>query len=218
MPLAGKSTLNRLELAQATGGERRDTRRLPAEAVDHFLVDTFLNAYRSRESGSPSTSMRQTTRCMVIKRGGSSTDTTDATATYRCTSSAMTIAGARLRPSDIDAATGSLDELIRIVGQIRDRWPDVQIIVRGDSGFARNDLMTWCEDNGVDYVFGLARNNRLVKMIFNQLKKAKKKYWKTGRAARCYRDFRYRTLKSWNRVRRVIGKRSSSPKERIPDS
>ena len=123
---------------------------------------------------------------------------------------------ARLRPSNIDAAKGSLEELERIVGQIRERWSDVQIIVRGDSGFARDDLMTWCEENGVDYIFGLARNNRLVKKIAKQLKKAKKRFWMTGRAARCYRDFRYRTLKSWSRTRRVVGKAEQLSKGENP--
>jgi len=88
--------------------------------------------------------------------------------------------------------------------------------VRGDSGFARDDLMTWCEDNGVDYIFGLARNNRLVKKILKQLKKAKKHFWMTGRAARCYRDFRYRTLKSWSRTRRVVGKAEQLSKGENP--
>jgi len=88
--------------------------------------------------------------------------------------------------------------------------------VRGDSGFARDDLMTWCEENGVDFIFGLARNNRLVKKIVKQLKRAKKRFWKTGRASRCYRDFRYRTLKSWSRTRRVVGKAEQLSKGENP--
>jgi hypothetical protein len=123
---------------------------------------------------------------------------------------------ARLRPSNIDASYGALDELIRIVGQIRQRWSDVQIIVRGDSGFARDDLMTWCEDNGVDYIFGLARNSRLVRRIRKQLNKAKKRHWRTGTATRYYRDFRYRTLKSWSRSRRVVGKAEQLSKGENP--
>ena len=123
---------------------------------------------------------------------------------------------ARLRPSDIDASKGSLEELVRMVGQIRQRWSEVQIIVRGDSGFARDDLMSWCEDNRVDYIFGLARNNRLVKMITDQLKKAKKRFWKTQQAARYYRDFRYRTLKSWSRTRRTVGKAEQLKKGENP--
>jgi len=90
------------------------------------------------------------------------------------------------------------------------------MIVRGDSGFARDDLMTWCEGNVVDYIFGLARNNGLVKKILKQLKKAKKNFWMTGRAARCYRDFRYRTLKSWSRTRRVVGKAEQLSKGEDP--
>ena len=67
---------------------------------------------------------------------------------------------ARLRPADIDGA-GGVEELERIVQQIRQAWPEVRIIVRGDSGFCREELMRWCEENGVDYVLGLAKNDRL---------------------------------------------------------
>ena len=69
---------------------------------------------------------------------------------------------AKLRRSDIDAAAGAKEEIARIVAQIRERWPEMRIILRADSGFARDDLMAWCEENGVDYIFGLARNERLV--------------------------------------------------------
>ena len=208
-PLAGKSTLNRLELAPADTGSTHRYRKImcrPA-AVDRFFVDAFLDGHAEPP-----------------KRIVLDFDATDDPlhgeqegrffhAYYGCYCYLPLyvfcddhLLCARLRPSNIDAAKGSLEELVRIVGQIRDRWPDVQIIVRGDSGFARDDLMTWCEDNGVDYIFGLARNNRLVSKILKQLKRAKKRFWKTGRAARCYRDFRYCTLKSWSRTRRVVGK------------
>jgi hypothetical protein len=218
-PLAGKSTLNRLELAPADGGSAHRYHKITCqpEKVDRFFVDTFLSAYAKPQ-----------------KRIILDFDATDDPlhggqegrffhGYYGCYCYMPLyifcddhLLCARLRPSNIDAAKGSLEELERIVAQIRERWVDVQIIVRGDSGFARDDLMTWCEDNGVDYIFGLARNSRLVQKIAKQLKKAKKRFWKTGQAARCYRDFRYRTLKSWDRTRRVVGKAEQLSKGENP--
>jgi len=113
---------------------------------------------------------------------------------------------AKLRRSNIDASAGAMEETARIVGQIRERWPNVEIWLRADSGFAREELMAWCEDNGVEYVFGLARNDRLVARIKRQLAAAERDATVTGGPARRYRDFQWRTLKSWSRKRRVIGK------------
>lgn len=108
---------------------------------------------------------------------------------------------AKQRPSNIDGAAGSLEEVDRIVGQIRRRWPSVRIVLRADSGFARDYLMTWCEHNGVDYVFGLARNPRLEKQtrpLFRGLRQSGE--------TKAYREFMYRTKKSWSRWRRVVAK------------
>jgi hypothetical protein len=113
---------------------------------------------------------------------------------------------ARLRPSNIDASAGTVEELKRIVPQIRSRWPKVQIILRADSGFAREEIMAWCEQNGVDYVFGLAKNPRLLKKISSQLKRARRKHLRTGKPSREFRVFLYRTLSSWSRRRCVVGK------------
>ena len=113
---------------------------------------------------------------------------------------------AKLRRSNIDAAAGSREEVARIVAGIRSRWPKVEIWLRADSGFAREELMAWCEDNGVEYVFGLARNDRLVAKIARELKAAEKEAGETGRPARRFKDFRWRTLESWSRRRRVIAK------------
>jgi hypothetical protein len=99
-----------------------------------------------------------------------------------------------------------LQETARIVGQIRERWPEVEVWLRADSGFAREELMAWCEDNGVGYVFGLARNDRLVAKIKRQLAAAEREAARTKAPARRYRDFQWRTLTSWSRKRRVIGK------------
>jgi hypothetical protein len=113
---------------------------------------------------------------------------------------------ARLRPSDIDASAGSVKEIERIVTQIRASWPNVQIIVRGDSGFCRESIMRWCENNNVDYLFGLAKNQRLTKELVQELAKAEEEYKKTGKAARVFKDFTYQTLDSWSCSRRVVGK------------
>jgi Transposase DDE domain group 1 len=113
---------------------------------------------------------------------------------------------ARLRPSNQDASAGSLTEVQRVVGQIRRRWPRVQILLRADSGFCREQLMGWCEPHRVDYVFGLVRNARLARIIGGQMQQARQQQQRTGEAARVFAEFPYRTRKSWSRSRRVVGK------------
>jgi hypothetical protein len=113
---------------------------------------------------------------------------------------------ARLRPSNLDASAGSREELERIVAQIRQRWPDVQITIRGDSGFCREELMVWCEQHQVDYVLGLAKNERLKAEIAPELEQAAAAYAATGQAARVFKEFTYQTRESWSRARRVIAK------------
>jgi Transposase DDE domain group 1 len=113
---------------------------------------------------------------------------------------------AKLRRSNIDASAGAREEIARIVAQVRARWPKTEVWLRADSGFAREELMAWCEENGIHYVFGLARNNRLVAKIGRELKAAQREAGKTGRAARRFKDFRWTTLDSWSRKRRVIAK------------
>ena len=113
---------------------------------------------------------------------------------------------AKLRPANIDAAAGSVEEIARIVAQIRTQWPNTRIILRADSGFARDALMAWCEAHAVDYIFGLARNQRLVDTIAVELAAARQEGRHTGRPARQFKDFTWRTRKSWSRKRRVIAK------------
>jgi Transposase DDE domain group 1 len=113
---------------------------------------------------------------------------------------------AKLRPANIDAAAGSVEEIARIVAQIRRQWPNTRIILRADSGFARDALMAWCEDHAVDYIFGLARNKRLVDTIAVELAAAQQESRHSGRPARQFKDFTWRTRKSWSRERRVIAK------------
>jgi hypothetical protein len=113
---------------------------------------------------------------------------------------------ARLRPSNLDASAGTVEELTPLIERIWERWPRTQIVLRADSGFAREEILAWCEANGIDYVFGLAKNARLIRRIAREAKQARKRFARTGRAARFFRDFSYRTLNSWSRSRRVIGK------------
>jgi hypothetical protein len=113
---------------------------------------------------------------------------------------------ARLRSSNIDASEGTVEELKRIIGQIREAWPRVRIVVRADSGFCRDSIMTWCEANHIDYVFGLAKNERLQAILSEELQQAQALYEATRTAARVFKDFRYETRESWSRERRVVGK------------
>ena len=113
---------------------------------------------------------------------------------------------AKLRPSNIDGAAGSVAEVRRIVEQIRQRWPRVRILLRADSGFCREALMAWCEAHRVDYLFGLARNTRLVAEISSELATARAASEQTGKPARRLRDFTWSSLDSWSRSRRVVAK------------
>ena len=113
---------------------------------------------------------------------------------------------ARLRRSNIDGAAGSVEELGRIIGRIWQSWPKVSIVIRADSGFCRDDLLRWCEDKRVDYVIGLAKNDRLKSEIAEEMAQAEAEYNATGTPARVFKDFRYQTRKSWTSERRVVGK------------
>jgi hypothetical protein len=111
-----------------------------------------------------------------------------------------------MRRSNIDGSAGAVEEVARIVAQIRRRWPRVRILLRGDSGFAREALMAWCEANRIDFLFGLARNERLERTLTAEVIAASVESMRTGKPARRFKDFRYATLDSWSRERRVVGK------------
>jgi len=111
-----------------------------------------------------------------------------------------------LRPANIDASAGSVDQLKWIVAAIRAAWPRVKIVIRGDSGFCRDPIMAWCEGEGVDYVLGLAQNKRLNAMLAPEMQRAREQFEKAGTAARVFKDFEYQTLDSWTRARRTVGK------------
>ncbi len=113
---------------------------------------------------------------------------------------------ARLRRADLDAASGAVEEIARIVAQVRRQWPRVRILLRADSGFARDDLMAWCEANGVDFLFALARNQRLVCEIATELDRVAAKSRRTSRPERRFKSFMWTTRKSWSCRRRVVAK------------
>jgi len=119
----------------------------------------------------------------------------------------------KLRPAGIDGALGASEMLAPIVEKLREQWPGVGLLIRGDSGFAREELMCWCEQNELDYLFGLAKNTRLTAAIATQMEQARREYLETGEPARRYRSFSYRTLDSWSCSRRVVGKAEYMAKE-----
>lgn len=208
-PLAGKSTLNRLELAPAGVEKYHRYHKIVCdpEMVDRFFVDTFLRAHRE----APDRIILDFDATDDPLHGDQEGSFFNGYYDCYCYMPLYVFCGdhllcARLRPSNIDGSLGAEAELERMVTQIREQWPDVQIILRGDSGFCRSALMDWCDENGVDYILGLSRSSRLVAKIAKQMKKAKKKFWKTQESARYYRDFKFRTLTSWSRSRRVVGK------------
>jgi len=206
-PLAGKSTLNRLELTPQDGPLGHKKLVLDTNAVDRFFVDVFLQAHDEPPE-------------RIILDVDATDDPLHGNQEGRfyhgyyrgyCYLPLYVFCGefllaARLRTADQDAAKGTVEELQRIVAQIREAWPAVEIVVRGDSGFCRDDLMTWCEGNGVEFLLGIAKNERLKRLIGEELEQAREEHERTGKSARVYKDFRYRTTTSWSRERRVVAK------------
>lgn len=207
--LAGKSTLNRVELAPAGIPSEHRYHKIVCDPgkVDRFFVDAFIRAY----SEAPARIILDFDATDDLIHGNQEGSFFNGFYNNYCYLPLYVFCGdhllcARLRPSNIDGSLGTEAELERIVAQIREQWPDVQIILRGDSGFCRPDLMDWCDANGVDYILGMGRTSRLVAKIAEQMKKAKRKFLKTQEPARYFRSFQFRTLDSWSRSRRVVGK------------
>ena len=217
--LAGRNTLNRLELTPR--GANADSRYKKIVADQHHIEPLFVDVFLQLHEKPP-------------KRIVLDLDATDDPVHgdqlgkffhgyYRsyCYLPLYIFCGdhllsAKLRPADIDGAAGSVKELARIVKQIRQRWPEVQITIRADSGFCRESIMGWCEANEVDFILGLARNKRLQKILGKELHEAKQQCEATGEGARVFKDFTYQTRKSWSRSRRVIGKAEHLPKGANP--
>ncbi len=208
-PLAGKSTLNRLELtpSDADASHRYKKIKLAFEAVERLFVGVFLDSYAEPPKE-------------IVLDFDATDDPLHGKQEGRffhgyykeyCYLPLYVFCGdhllvAKLRRADIDASAGTEEVLAWLVAMIRSRWPDVHIIVRGDSGFCRDGIMAWCEGNTVDYVLGLAKNSRLTASIADELSRAEARWRESGEPARVFKDMRYRTLKSWSRERRVVAK------------
>jgi len=205
-PLAGKSTLNRLELSRPDPTRYHKVSH-NAAAIETLFVDVFLEAHR-RPPAQIILDLDATDDPLHGQQEGRFFH-----GYYDCYCylplyifCGRHLLAAKLRRSNIDGAAGAIEEVARIVAQIRHRWPKTRVLLRGDSGFAREALMTWCEANRVDFLFGLARNERLEQAISTELMLAKFDSLRTGSSARRFKDFTWSTLDSWSRNRRVVGK------------
>jgi hypothetical protein len=215
-PLAGKSTLNRLEHAPSTPSRYHKIGHDPA-AIEHLFVELFLEAYKAP----PKEIVLDLDATDDPLHGHQEGRFFHGYYDCYCYLPLYVFCGrhllaAKLRRSNIDASAGAKDEVARIVGQVRARWPRVKILLRADSGFARDELMTWCETNGIDYVFGLARNERLVGAIADDLATVALASLAQGGPVRRFADFPWRTLDSWSRARRVVAKAEHLPKGANP--
>jgi hypothetical protein len=205
-PLAGKSKLNRLERGLPVASRYHKICHNPA-AIERFFVELFLEAHNQPP--------KQITLDL---------DATDDPlhghqegrffhGYYDCycylplyVFCGRHLLASKLRRSNIDASAGVVEEIERIIMQIRQRWPKVRILLRADGGFAREQLMSWCEHNRVDFLFGLARNERLTAHIEAELNKAARESRRSRKPARVFKDFKWTTLESWSRRRRVVAK------------
>ena len=209
-PLAGKSTLNRMELGTGIN-DRYKKITFWKEAVDELLVNVFIESHDK----APAEIVLDMDTTDLPLHGKQEGRFFHGYYDNYCYLPLYVFCGdhvlcARLREANHDAAFGCLQEMQRIVKQIRAAWPEVKIVLRGDSGFCRNELMSWCENNGVDYLFGMARNQRLRRIIGQQMHEATMQWQQTGKPARVFSEFEYSTRKTrkggWDRARRVVAK------------
>jgi hypothetical protein len=216
-PLAGKSTLNRLELCGRSA--RYHKIDYTAEAIDRLLVQLYIESH----AAAPPQIVLDLDATDIPLYGHQPERFFHGYYDNYCYLPLYIFAGdqllcARLRPANQDAAAGSVEQVSRIEAQLRACWPEVKIVLRADSGFCREELMAWCEQNHVDYVFGLARNQRLRRILGRQMHDAQMLHQSTGKAARIFTEFDYRTHKSWSRSRRVVAKAEHLDKGENPAS
>jgi hypothetical protein len=205
-PVAGKSTLNRLELSKLEPTRYHKISHNPI-AIKRLLVDLFLET----QERAPNEIILDLDATDDPVHGSQEGRFFHGYYDCYCYLPLYIFCGrhllaAKLRRASVDAADGAVEEVARIVGQIRRRWPAVRILLRADSGFARDELMAWCEANGVHFVFGLAKNDRLIAVIEDELAAAEKTSRRTGKPARRFKQFKWTTRKSWSRERRVVAK------------
>jgi DDE family transposase len=215
-PVAGKSTLNRLELSCLEPTRYHKISHNPV-AIRGLFVDLFLEAH-DRAPHEIILDLDATDDPVHGEQEGRFFH-----GYYDCycylplyVFCGRHLLAAKLRRANIDAAAGSVEEVARMVAQIRRRWPCVRILLRADSGFAREELMAWCEANGVHFLFGLAKTDRLIAEIKAELEQAAAQSRRTGKPARRFKDFRWTTRTSWSRQRRVVAKAEWTKDEANP--
>ena len=205
-PLAGKSTLNRLELSP-TKGHRGKNILCNDQKVESLFVEMFLKSYKNPpreivldlDNTDDPLYGKQEGRCF------------QGYYKIHCYLPLYIFCGeqllcAKLNTAEREGASGAKEELERIINQIKREWPEVRIIVRGDSGFCRDKIMNWCEENEVWFVIGLGKNSRLTERIRKPLEKVRRNFLSKKGGTKIYRNFNYRTRSSWARKRRVVGK------------
>jgi len=215
--LAGKSTLNRLELTPIGARQSARYKKIAVDraAMERLLVELFLQDHE-RAGPPPPQIVLDMDATDVTLHGDQPGRFFHGYYDDYCYLPLYIFCGqhilcAKLRPSNIDASRGALKQVQQIVQRIRKRWPRTRIILRADSGFCREELMHWCEEEGVDFVFGLAKNRRLIGAIGKALHEVGEEYHRTGRASRQFVELPYRTRKSWSRTRRVVAKAEHLP-------
>ena len=208
-PLASPSTLNRVELTpkDATSASRYKKVVYDEASIEAFFVDAFLKQH-PKAPDEIILDLDATDDPIHGHQEGRFFHGYYGNYCYLplyifCGSDLLV---AKLRPSNIDGSAGAQEEVARVVGQLRKKWPNVKVVLRADSGFARDALMDWCESNSVDFVFGLAKNTRLVSMISTELQNAGQRSAASGQPEREFKELRYSTLNSWSRERRVVAK------------
>jgi hypothetical protein len=209
IPLAGKSTLNRLETFGVGRGENKKYKKIcySEQDIDQFFVDVFVKSHGSV----PEEIVLDVDATDDPLHGHQEGSFFHGFYDCYCYLPLYVFCGDRLlygklKTANLDPGNESLPDIRWLIERIRGHWPGVRIVLRGDSGFCRDELMSWCEENGVFFLFGIAKNNRLLKRIDKELKKARKRYYERHQPQRIYKDFTYRTVNSWSRRRRVIGK------------
>ena len=214
--MAGKSTLNRLELSRLEPTRYHKISHNPI-AIKRLMVDLFLEAHE-RPPQEIVLDLDATDDPVHGEQEGRFFH-----GYYDCycylplyVFCGRHLLAAKLRSASMDAAAGAVEEVARIVAQIRRRWPHVRILLRADSGFAREELMAWCEANGVHFLFGLQQNERLVAEIASELARAEAKSRRTGKPARYFKEFKWETRRSWSRRRRVVAKAEFTKDEANP--
>ena len=215
--LAGKSTLNRLERFDKRGVSRYHKIRPDEAAIEALLVDLFVESH----APAPDEIVLDLDATDDPLHGHQEGRFFHGYYDGYCYLPLYIFCGrhllcAKLREANQDGSAGALEEIERIVGQIRQRWASTRIVLRADSGFAREALMGWCERHGVDYIFGLARNARLARAIGRSQQQALEQYEATGRAARVFQELQWTTRKSWSATRRVVAKAEQLPGKANP--